>query len=118
MSRLVSKNPRHSQVSKAPPAVRAIETNGLEELIKGRASTNPRALLRDAVDDLESCPERSSRVEDAIRLITKELMPRIARTSGHCPTAAHQILLRRTEVLALVVCHRTVLDAEMKGEPS
>jgi hypothetical protein len=35
------------------------------------------ALLRDAVSDLENCPEFSSRVDDAIRIIRKELMPRI-----------------------------------------
>jgi hypothetical protein len=53
----------------------------IEELIKCRAIVRPHALLRDAVDDLANCPERNSRVEDAIRLITKELMPRIARAN-------------------------------------
>jgi hypothetical protein len=53
----------------------------VEELIKCRAIVSPHALLRDAVDDLANCPERSSRVEDAIRLITQELMPRIARAN-------------------------------------
>ena len=43
----------------------------IEELIKGRAIANPHGLFRDAVGDLENCPERSSRVEDAIRLIKK-----------------------------------------------
>jgi hypothetical protein len=34
-----------------------------------------RALLRDAISDLESCPN-ASRTEDAIKIIRKELMPR------------------------------------------
>jgi hypothetical protein len=36
------------------------------------------AMLRDAVSDLENCPEFSSRVDDAIRIIRRELIPRIA----------------------------------------
>jgi hypothetical protein len=39
------------------------------------------ALLRDAASDLENCPESSSRVEDAIRIIRKELTPRIGATA-------------------------------------
>jgi hypothetical protein len=35
-------------------------------------------VLQNAVSDLQSCPERSARVEDAIRLIRKELMPRLS----------------------------------------
>jgi hypothetical protein len=53
----------------------------IEELIGSSVIAKPSTLLRDAANDLESCPERSSRVEDAIRLITKELMSRIARVS-------------------------------------
>ena len=36
------------------------------------------AMLLDAVTDLEGCPEPSTRVDDAIRIIRRELMPRIA----------------------------------------
>jgi hypothetical protein len=39
------------------------------------------ALLRDAVSDLENCPESSSRIEDAIRIIRKELTPRVGATT-------------------------------------
>jgi hypothetical protein len=46
-----------------------------EELIGRGVIAGSGALLRDAVSDLEDCPERSSRVEDAIRLINKELIP-------------------------------------------
>ena len=49
----------------------------MEELIEGGVVTRPSVLLQNAVSDLQTCPERSSRVEDAIRLIRKELMPRI-----------------------------------------
>jgi hypothetical protein len=35
------------------------------------------ALLRDAVSDLENCPEFGARVDDAIRIIRRELMPRV-----------------------------------------
>ena len=51
----------------------------LEELIERGLIAKPgvSALLRDAVSDLENCPEFSSRVDDAIRIIRKELMPRI-----------------------------------------
>jgi hypothetical protein len=37
----------------------------------------PSALLREAVSDLANCPELTARVDDAIRLINHELMPRI-----------------------------------------
>jgi len=50
----------------------------IEELTERGAIARPSALLEDAVSDLESCPEFSTRVEDAIRLIRKELMPRLA----------------------------------------
>jgi hypothetical protein len=63
------------------PANTAILMRPIEELIKGHAIANPHGLFRNAVGDLENCPERSSRVEDAIRLITKELMPRIAQAN-------------------------------------
>jgi hypothetical protein len=51
----------------------------MEELIERGVIARPGAgaLLRDAVSDLENCPEFSSRVDDAIRIIRKELMPRI-----------------------------------------
>lgn len=51
----------------------------LEELIERGVIARPgaSALLRNAVSDLENCPESSSRVEDAIRIIRKELTPRI-----------------------------------------
>jgi hypothetical protein len=41
------------------------------------AGSSASALLRDAVSDLENCPETGTRVEDAIRIIRKELTPRI-----------------------------------------
>ena len=40
------------------------------------------AVLRDAVSDLEGCPEASSRVEDAIKIIRKELTPRVGKREG------------------------------------
>ena len=49
----------------------------IEELIEHGVIGRQSALLRDAASDLESCPERSIRVDDAIRIIRKELMPRI-----------------------------------------
>ena len=51
----------------------------LEELIERGLIAKPgvSALLRDAVSDLENCPEFSLRVDDAIGIIRKELMPRI-----------------------------------------
>jgi hypothetical protein len=51
----------------------------IEELIERGVIARPSAcaLLRDAVSDLEDCPESSSRVEDAIRIIRRELTPRI-----------------------------------------
>jgi len=36
-------------------------------------------LLQNAVSDLQGCPERSARVDNAIGLIRKELMPRLLR---------------------------------------
>jgi hypothetical protein len=44
------------------------------------ARLSARALLRDAVRDLEDCPN-ASRTEDAIKIIRKELMPRFIETS-------------------------------------
>ena len=51
----------------------------IEELIERGVIARPgaSALLRDAVSDLEDCPESSSRVEGAIRIIRKERTPRI-----------------------------------------
>jgi hypothetical protein len=37
--------------------------------------------VTNAVSDLESCPEFSTRVEDAIKMIRKELIPRIVRAA-------------------------------------
>lgn len=51
----------------------------IEELIDCGAIARPTALLRNAVSDLQGCPERSARVDDAIGLIRKELMPRLLR---------------------------------------
>ena len=42
----------------------------------------PKALLENAVHDLEECPEQSLCIEDAIRLIRKKLMPRIAEAQA------------------------------------
>jgi hypothetical protein len=50
----------------------------IEELIECGAVARPTALLQNAVTDLQGCPERSARVDDAIRL-RKELMPRLLR---------------------------------------
>jgi hypothetical protein len=49
----------------------------IQHLTERSVIARPEALLRGAVSDLETCPEQSSRVEDAIRLIRKELVPRI-----------------------------------------
>ena len=38
------------------------------------------AVLRDAVSDLENCPN-ASRTKDAIKIIRKELMPRFRETA-------------------------------------
>ena len=51
----------------------------IEELIECGAVARPTAFLQNAVTDLQGCPERSARVDDAIRLIRKELMPRLLR---------------------------------------
>jgi hypothetical protein len=53
----------------------------IEHLNKCNIIAQPNTLLRDAVSDLENCPEQSSRVEDAVRLIRKELMPRLAQAA-------------------------------------
>ena len=53
--------------------IRLIQTLSERSII-----VKPEAVLQYAIRDLEDCPEQSSRVEDAIRLIRKELMPRIA----------------------------------------
>jgi len=52
------------------PGVRAVQF----ELRAGARSTT---VFEDAVCDLQGCPERSARVDDAVRLIRKELMPRV-----------------------------------------
>ena len=49
----------------------------IEELIDCGAIARPTALLKNAVSDLQGCPERSARVDDAVRLIRNELMPRV-----------------------------------------
>ena len=51
----------------------------IEELIDCGAIARPTALLQNAVSDLQGCPERSARVDDAIGLIRKELMPQLLR---------------------------------------
>lgn len=51
----------------------------IEELIDCGAIARPTPLLQNAVSDLQGCPERSARVDDAIGLIRKELMPRLLR---------------------------------------
>jgi hypothetical protein len=49
----------------------------IEELIECGVVGKPSALLQNAVSDFQTCPERSARVDDAIRLIQRELMPRL-----------------------------------------
>jgi hypothetical protein len=63
------------------PADTAILMRLIQELIESGviASSGASALFRDAVSNLENCPEFSSRVEDAARIIRKELMPGIVR---------------------------------------
>ena len=39
----------------------------------------PIEMLNDAVNDLETKPEQNSRVDDAVRLIRNELMPRLVQ---------------------------------------
>jgi hypothetical protein len=39
----------------------------------------PIVMLNDAVNDLETWPEQNSRVDDAVRLIRNELMPRLVQ---------------------------------------
>ena len=51
----------------------------IEELIDCGAIARPTPFLQNAVSDLQGCPERSARVDDAIGLIRKELMPRLLR---------------------------------------
>jgi hypothetical protein len=56
----------------------------LEQLIESNVVNRPTAsaVVRAATPDLESCPEFSTRVEDAIKMIRKELIPRIAGTAA------------------------------------
>jgi hypothetical protein len=49
----------------------------IEELSERGVVGKPSALLQNAVNDLQTCPERSARVDDAVRLIRRELMPRL-----------------------------------------
>lgn len=49
----------------------------IDELIECGAIARSTTVFEDAVRDLQGCPEPSSRVDDAVRLIRKELMPRI-----------------------------------------
>jgi hypothetical protein len=53
----------------------------IEHLGECNIVARPNALLLGAVSDLKNCPEQSSRVEDAVRLIRKELMPRLAQAA-------------------------------------
>jgi hypothetical protein len=46
----------------------------IEELIDCGAVARPTALLQNAVSDPQACPERSARVDDAIRLILPRLL--------------------------------------------
>jgi hypothetical protein len=55
----------------------AILVRLMKELIEDGVIAKPHILLLEAVSDLENCPELSARVDDAVRLIRKELMPRI-----------------------------------------
>jgi hypothetical protein len=50
----------------------------IQNLTERNIIAQPRVLLVDAVSDLENCPEQSSRIAHAVRLISKELMPRLA----------------------------------------
>ena len=56
----------------------AVLMRPIQDLSERSIIIRPKALSQDAVRDLEECLEQSSRVEDAVRLITKELMPRMA----------------------------------------
>ena len=49
----------------------------LMRLIERGAIARSTTVFEDAVCDLQGCPERSARIGDAVRLIRKELMPRI-----------------------------------------
>jgi len=53
----------------------------IEELIERGVIARPTTLLQNAVSDLQGCPERSARVDDAVRLIRKELMPRLVSSA-------------------------------------
>jgi len=59
----------------------------IQELIERGVIARPgaSALFRDAVSNLENCPEFSSRVEDAVRIIRKELMPGIVGPTSTAP---------------------------------
>ena len=52
----------------------------MEELAERNVMSRPHArnVLIKALSDLETCPESSSRVDDAKRIIRRELMPRIS----------------------------------------
>ena len=52
----------------------------MEELAERNVMSRPhaRGVLIKALSDLETCPESSSRVDDAKRIIRRELMPRIS----------------------------------------
>ena len=49
----------------------------IDELIERGAIARSTTVFEDAVCDLQGCPERSARIDDTVRLIRKELMPRI-----------------------------------------
>ena len=57
----------------------------IEELIQRDVIARPDAdaLLKAAINDLETCPEFSTRVEDAIKMIRKELTPRVVAPTSH-----------------------------------
>jgi len=52
----------------------------MEELAERNVMPRPqaRSILIKALSDLENCPESSARVDDAKRIIRRELMPRIS----------------------------------------
>ena len=54
----------------------------IDELIERGAIARSTTVFEDAVCDLQGCSERSARIDDAVRLIRKELMPRILGLPG------------------------------------
>jgi hypothetical protein len=67
-----------------PLANTAILIRLLGELIETGVIARPRAgaLLQDAVHDLENCPDSDrTNIEEAVRIIRRELMPRILESA-------------------------------------